>query len=371
MGAEKEFAEENFVRATKRVNDARVLARSLAPQLQTIFPGLFSEAPYVQAITEQGWYNLTLIVGTQDRNPEYILRLASTSALPSNTISRSLPHLEKERYILERLQHFDFIAKLVGPGTGRCTVRIPGKGDVEYAFMLQTRLPWSNAKQFGGDLSRSRYLWQLGEIVRAVQQVPMQGFGADFDEGSSSFACKTNQDFIRAYVRTIEESPIDFSMKQWLGARIETLLALSPEPRISHRDLLGNAGNALVDSDGKIRGIIDWEFASSGLALHAELASFIYVLHRDGIAPEQIEVERAAFLNGYGISDRDYREHYERDVESIVMIHSLMALIKFDMLKKKGGLEREPWRELFAKRASNLCVDRFAKDAPLRRIRFS
>jgi aminoglycoside phosphotransferase (APT) family kinase protein len=199
----------------------------------------------------------------------------------------------------------------------------------------------------------------------------MKGFGTDFDETQAAFACKTHQEMIGAYVRTIEESPIDFSMKQWLGARIQTLLSLSPEPRLSHRDLLANPGNVLVDDSGNVRGIIDWEFASSGLALHAELASFLYVLYRDGTSREQIEMERSAFLSGYGISDKDYREHYERDVESIVLVHSLMALIKFDVLVKKGGLEREPWREVFATRAGKLCAECFSKDAPARRVRFS
>lgn len=371
MGSDREFAEENFVRATKRANDARVLARSLAPQLQSLFPGLFSKPPHVEAVTEQGWFNLTLFLGTQAKQPEYVLRLASISALPGGVTSRSLPHFEKERFILEQLRHLDFTAKLVGPGTGRCVVHIPGRGMVEYAFMLQTRLPWSNAKQRQDTLVRSRYLWQLGEITRAVQQVPMKGFGIDFDERRLVFACKTHQEMIRAYVRTIEESPIDISMKKWLSARIETLLELSPEPRLSHRDLLGNLGNALVDDSGTVKGIIDWEFASSGLALHAELASFLFVLYRDGISPEQIKLDRSAFLSGYGISEKDYQDHYERDVESIVMIHSLMALIKFDLLVKKGGLEREPWREVFAKRAGKLCADCYSKDSPVRRVRVS
>lgn len=371
MGTDREFTEENFVRATKRANDARVLARALAPQLHSLFPGLFSKPPHVEAITEQGWFNLTLVVGTQRAQPEYVLRLASVSTLPSGAQSRSLPHLEKERFILEQLRHFDFTAKLVEPGTGRCTVHIPGRGMVEYAFMLQTRLPLANAKQRLSTLVRSRYLWQLGEITRAVQQIPMRGFGTEFDEKERSFACKTHQEMIRAYVRTIEESPIDFSMKKWLAARIETLLALSPEPRLSHRDLLGNLGNALVDDSGTVKGVIDWEFASSGLALHAELASFLFVLYRDGVCPEQIKMDRSAFLSGYGISEKDYQEHYERDVESIVMIHSLMALIKFDVLVKKGGLEREPWREVFAKRAGKLCADCYSKDATGRRVRVS
>jgi hypothetical protein len=87
MGAEKEFAEENFVRATKRANDARVLARALAPQLQSIFPGLFTKTPHVEAITDQGWYNLTLVVGTQKKS---LSIFCGSPALQSCPAERSL-----------------------------------------------------------------------------------------------------------------------------------------------------------------------------------------------------------------------------------------------------------------------------------------
>jgi aminoglycoside phosphotransferase (APT) family kinase protein len=365
MGAEVEFAEDNFIRSTKHVNHARVLAKTIAPQLQTIFPSLFSQVPFVQAITEQGWYNLTLLVGTSSSNPEYILRLAATSPPLAGKTSSSLPHLEKERYILSRLSHLDLTAKLVAPGTGKCHVHIPGRGDVEYAFLLQTRLPFQSAKQFGETIDRGRILWQLGEHLRTIQQQTMSGFGSEFDEATQSFACRDHQDLIRTYLHTIEQSPADRSMKRWLVARTEGLMQLSPDPRLSHRDLLGNLGNVLVDEAGNVRGIIDWEFASSGLALHSELAAFIYVQHRDGKTQEQIESDRSAVLGGFGITERDYRAHYERDVETIVLNLSLTALIKFEVLCQKGGVEREPWRELFAKRAGKLCSECFSKDGAL------
>jgi hypothetical protein len=367
MGVETEFAEDNFIRSTKHVNHARVLARTIAPQLPTIFPALFSKTPYVEAITEQGWYNLTLIVGNSNNSPEYILRLAAVSAPSPGKGSRSLPHLEKERYILEMLKDFDFTAKLVGPGTGRCHVHVPGRGDVEYAYLLQTRIPHQSAKQLGESVDRARCLWQLGEMVRMIEQPRVAGFGHDFSEGAGSFACGSYREFIETYMRTIEESPTDSSMKRWLGARVDLLLQLQPEPRLAHRDLLGNFGNVLLDTSGNVRGIIDWEFATSGLAFHGELAAFLYVLSRDGKSAEQIQHDRSAVLGGYGISERDYREHYERDVETIVLVHSVSALIKYELLTKKGGIEREPWRELFAKRAGTLCAECYRRDeVPLR-----
>lgn len=366
MGIEREFAEENFIRSTKCVNHARILAREVAPQLQTHFPELFPVRPYVEAIHDQGWLNSTLLVGVDRFSQEYVLRL--TAVAPSSTAnnSQSVPHFEKERYVLEALKEFPFVPAIVDRGTGRITLNIPGRGEIRYAYMLQSRLPYSSAKAITTPAERRHCLWQLGEMLRLVQGPVVQGYGNDFDEAKSCFKFESFADSISAHVTTVEQSPVHSSMKRWLRARVEGLLALRPESRLCHRDLLGNFGNFLVDKDGAVRGIIDWEFAGAGLALHAELASFLYVLTRDGVAPGDIELDLAAVLGGFGISMRDYRAHYERDVETLVLIHSLMALIKYDLVQKSGAVEREPWRKVFAERADALCSGCYSRDLPRR-----
>ncbi len=369
MGIEVEFAEENFVRSTKRANQARVLARALAPQLKDLFPHLFSKAPFVTAVADQGWFNLTLFVGCFQNKPEYVLRLAARSTLSVGKISRSLPHFEKERYILEQLQSFDFVARTVEDATGRCIVSIPGRGDVEYGYMLQSLLPFKPARAVKDSLDRNRYLWQLGEILRAIQLPRVHGFGTEFDEVRSGFSAQSFRESLDGYLQTVEESPIASSMKKWIGSRLNTLFALDPEPRLFHKDLLGNLGNFLVDAAGNVRAVIDWEFAGSGLAFHSELASFLYVLVRDGHSQESIRADRNAVLGGYGITEKQYHDHYERDVETLVLMHSLSALIKYEALNRKGESAREPWRKVFAERADALCVTTFAKDAPRRASR--
>ncbi|NDD55303.1 hypothetical protein EBZ39_15820, partial [bacterium] len=81
----------------------------------------------------------------------------------------------------ERL--FDFVARTTDDATGRCVVSIPGKGDVEYGYLLQTCMPFRDARAVKSSLDRNRYLWQLGEILRAIQSVVVTGFGTEFDEG--------------------------------------------------------------------------------------------------------------------------------------------------------------------------------------------
>jgi hypothetical protein len=56
--------------------------------------------------------NLTVLVESADGCGAYFLRLAKRSQKSENT-SRSLPHFEKERYVLEGLQSFEFIPRVI------------------------------------------------------------------------------------------------------------------------------------------------------------------------------------------------------------------------------------------------------------------
>jgi hypothetical protein len=112
-----------------------------------------------------------------------------------------------------------------------------------------------------------------------------------------------------------------------------------------------------------LRGIIDWEFCGSGLAFHQETASLIYARTRDGVEPEHIVRDLHSFFEGYGITMREYQQHYEHDVETLVLLHAITALQKFITLRKNGGLEGEPWRATFAERARLLCETRTIRTA--------
>jgi aminoglycoside phosphotransferase (APT) family kinase protein len=205
-------------------------------------------------------------------------------------------------------------------------------------------------------------LERLAGLARIIHSTPTTGFGVDFDETSQSFAHTSLAGFIESNIRRLEISPIDSSMKRWLSVRMAELADLNAEPHLFHRDLLGNWGNFLVDSDQMIRGIIDWEFAGSGPALHYELASLLYVLQRDGHPPEAIRRDLEAVLRGYGMPLATYKNEHERYVETIVLMNSISALIKFSELQRCGSASREPWRQRFAERATALCSSCYSRD---------
>jgi aminoglycoside phosphotransferase (APT) family kinase protein len=353
MSAEKDFFEENLLRATTHATRARVAAELLAPMMREVFPDLFPGHVSLTPIANQGWTNLTLRIEGGNEDLSYILRLAPCGTFPN---SRSTPALEKERYVLEKLSHTDLVPKLPAHPTGRLTLSIPSVGDVAYGYLLESFLPFEAPRSDTGPRDRLSILRQLGEVCKALHGVTLSGFGVDFEESTSGFRHASYRDVLAAKIEGIEHAPLDPSMQRWLIARVESLAHLGSEPRLFHRDLLGNWGNFLVDESRNVRGIIDWEMAGSGPAFHYEIAALIYVLTRDGHSPDLIEHDLKAVLEGYGTTLEHYKRHYEREVETLVLLNSVSALERYELLKKNGGITREPWRKLFAERASMICA---------------
>jgi aminoglycoside phosphotransferase (APT) family kinase protein len=362
MGVSDEFTEQNFFRETQCVNRARKVAHVLSSVLVEILPEIFSAPPRVSALANQGWMNLTLRVERADGYSAYILRLAA-KADRSGIPSRSVSHFEKERYVLTLLQRFAWAPRLIEPATGTMKVSMPGEGDREFGYILQSYLPFRPGSAREVTRNREHVLEQLGAHVASIHTIRAAGYGTEFNERLGGFSFATHAEYVADRMRWVEDSPIESRMKEWLIRRLRSFMELNPEPLIYHRDLLANWGNVLVDGDANVQGIIDWEFAGAGAPLQHELASMIYALHRDGAPQEQITSDVAAVLRGYGLSQSAYREYYERDTESIVLLNSIAALMKFEVARRDGKLEREPWRTVFAERARTLCHRSFSQDA--------
>lgn len=362
MSVESEFSQENFLRATHQANRARVLAHLLTPVLHEIFPHIFLEPPTIRALSGQGWSNLTVRVRNRGATTGYILRLCPRVAPPDSAPSHSVQHYEKERFILEQLQRYEFVPRAVPAGAGVLSLVIPGRGETDFAYSLQQEMPFVSGREVCTKLDREHTLTKLGAIARKIHSVRLEGYGNEFDEQTRRFKRPDFLACIEDKLSGIERSSLAVGMKRWLTARVEALAALKPESCLYHRDLLGNWGNFLVDSVGDVRGIIDWEFAGAGPALHMEIASLVYVLNRDGVTPDCVERDLSAVLSGYGVSRAEYRDCYERDVETFVLLNSVSALMKLDDLRRSGSLAKEPWRLRFAERASGLCQRCFAND---------
>ena len=353
MGVRDEFIEHNFLRETHCNNRARKIAYALRSQISQLFPARFNSETRITAINNQGWSNTTLLLEVDADYRAYILRLSRRCQKSFG--SRSVPNFEKERYVLDKLAGHGFVPELGDGATGVVRIALAGEGEIEFGYLLQTYLPYRPGS--AGEVARSReyILKQLGEILRVVHSIPVEGFGLDFSEAPQRFSFDTFSEWIASQMVAIESAPVDSYLKSWLSSRVADLARINTEPRLYHRDLLGNWGNLLVDGDSAVRGIIDWEFAGSGAAFQCELASMIYAFHRDGVPHESISRDIAAVLRGYQMSYEEYVELYQYDVETVVLLNSVSALIKFDLLKRAGATEREPWRQVFAERAQGMC----------------
>jgi aminoglycoside phosphotransferase (APT) family kinase protein len=242
-------------------------------------------------------------------------------------------------------------------------IAIPGEGEREFGYLLQSYLPFRPGSAREVTRDRERILEQLGAHLAAIHAIRAAGYGTEFSERLGRFSFETHAEYVAHRIHWVEESPIESRMKGWLTRRLRSFMELSSEPCVYHRDLLANWGNVLVDGDGTVQGVVDWEFAGAGAPLQNELASMIYALNRDGVRPERIEGDIAAVLRGYGLTLKEYHAHYERDTETIVLLNSVAALTKFEAIRRQGTLEQEPWRSVFAERARALCYRSFRTDA--------
>lgn len=351
---------EQILHKSRRLARAWSIAHVVGPVLVERLPHLFPTSPAVRVLNGQGLTNFTLQVRSV-AGEELILRLTECHRAGIAVESSHAGH-EKERYVLEHLRAAPFAPHVVPEGAGRLTVRMPQDERVEFNFLLQKYLPYPSGARCRGRLNRTRCLEQLGALAREIHGVSVVGYGISFDPQSGAFAHGSHADFIQEKMDRVERAPISGAMRGWLLSRAERLRAMQPESRLFHRDLLGNWGNFLVDAEGDVRGVIDWEFSGSGAAFHYEVASMLYVLARDGHAPDVVQHDLHAVLRGYGVPLARYQQELEWDVETIVLLNSISALLKFQQLKDSGRERQEPWRKLFAERALAMCDSSYRND---------
>ena len=173
MSVEREFTEENFMRATRHTTMAKVLAHVVAAELPRVCPNLWSTPPRITALASQGWSNLTLRVEREDHSESFILRLSERRGINETHPSRSRPQFEKERHVLGLLCSHEWAPKLIGPVSGVLALDTPGHGHSTYAFMLQSFIPFESARDLQAGESRERVLERLAGLARLIHSTPL------------------------------------------------------------------------------------------------------------------------------------------------------------------------------------------------------
>lgn len=209
-------------------------------------------------------------------------------------------------------------------------------------YMITRRVTGSEATHHP---QRERIIHEMGHYARIINSIPTRGFGAHFDWTKEGFKWRTWSDYLEnewEFERRLQL----FSTHKILSQRAVTKLRnvinetrkLRLKPSLSHADL--RLKNVMVDEDGEIAAIIDWEECLSTIAPQFELSISLHDLSID---------HKHVFIDGYGLDSEavapmaelirafniiNYSDAIERAVE--VRDHKMLAELK---LRLSGGLD--------------------------------
>lgn len=148
---------------------------------------------------------------------------------------------------------------------------------------------------------RKRIIHEMGEYANIINSIPTKGFGAHFDWANNGFKMRTWSDYLDNEWKFEERLRI-FTAHKILSQQAVTKLrkiindtrTLRVKPFLHHGDL--RLKNVMVDDDGEIAAIIDWEECLSTIAPQFELAISLHDLSID---------EKHLFIDGYGLDSEE------------------------------------------------------------------
>ncbi|HYE04671.1 MAG TPA: aminoglycoside phosphotransferase family protein [Planctomycetota bacterium] len=236
-------------------------------------------------------------------------------------------------------------AVALAQASGVPTPEIIAVGDdlVPCAHMIARRVAGHEASHHP---RRLEVLRELGHWAAAINTTATQGWGGAFDEARGRVARHDDwSDYLRDELRleprleTLERQRMTTpACIARLRGVIEAAATLNPGPTLNHGDL--RLKNVLVDDDGAITAIIDWETSGSFLAPAWELS----------IALHDLAIEaKHAFLAGYGIAPEALEAlaplmkafniiNYAPEIERLYAVGDLDALARIRM-RLSGALD--------------------------------
>ena len=145
---------------------------------------------------------------------------------------------------------------------------------------------------------RSRIIHEMGHFAAIINSIQTNGFGTNFDWNDAAPKIQTWSDYLDQEYQ-IQDRLEFFSTHTLLPQNelntlsriIEETRTADIKPALNHSDL--RLKNVIVDDDGEIGAIIDWEECLSAVAPQWELAIALHDLSID---------EKHEFINGYGLA---------------------------------------------------------------------
>jgi aminoglycoside phosphotransferase (APT) family kinase protein len=161
-------------------------------------------------------------------------------------------------------------------------------------YMITRRVTGSEASHHP---KRSRIVHEMGRYAKIINSIRTRDFGANFDWTSAGTKQHTWSEYLDREF-DVEKRLGVFSKYKILPARtlkqlrtiIDTTKNLGIRPSLNHSDL--RLKNVIVDEDGEIAAIVDWEECLSTMAPQWELSIALHDLSID---------EKHNFIEGYGL----------------------------------------------------------------------
>jgi hygromycin-B 4-O-kinase len=177
-----------------------------------------------------------------------------------------------------------------------------GNGIINLPFMISRTVDGDDALDHP---ERQKIIREMGRYAAAINSIKTSGFGATFDWSNNQLSRNESwQDYLQkelnyeARLKTLEKRRMISAEKiKQLQKIFAEALKMNPTPVLNHSDI--RLKNVIVDENGKINALIDWENCTSNLAPHWELSIALHDLSID---------EKQIFLEGYGLSEKKMRE---------------------------------------------------------------
>lgn len=171
-----------------------------------------------------------------------------------------------------------------------------GQGLIPNPYMIQRLLKGNSATDHPDRLMIIR---EMGKYARLINSIPTEGYGNTFDWSSNRLSFnKTFAEFLEqeydsdGRIQTLKKHKmIDSAQAKRIAAVLDQASKGRSASHLAHGDL--RLKNVLVDADGEIMSVLDWDNCCASVAPAWDLAIALHDLSIDG---------KEAFVEGYGLT---------------------------------------------------------------------
>ena len=208
-----------------------------------------------------------------------------------------------------------------------------GNDIIAMPYMVLRRVQGEPATPRVHDLDLYR---QLGAYAAAINSIPTSDFGHIFDWSRNRLSrFHSWKDYITGNFKAAERlqtlarhKMLPTASLRRLKAAVQKLPPLKAQPSLNHGDL--RLKNVMLNGNGKITAILDWEHATSNWAPCWELSIALHDLGVD---------QKEAFLDGYGISPKEFA-NISSTVKALNILHYAPLVETAAKQKNRAALAR-------------------------------